>query len=117
MPFDVNHYREHLPEIRKQVAQHTEPDGAVYLATRKSRQRDLKGGVVFVVPAEQAPRLIYEETHDFATPEQIEEFKAQHAARKKEIEQEAAVRKQTMQIVLPPEFYAAAAAGGKGKEK
>ena len=94
--FDVN---QEMGKIRTPI---------VHVVSLRRRDRHMTEGRVFIVKAHQAAKLIVDGTHDYATPAQIEEFEADQASRKADIQKQQAQSEQKFQLNLSPELIAAA---------
>ena len=89
----------------------------VYVVTLKRRDRYQQEGRVFLVRKHMAARLVVDGTHDYATPEQIQAYEAEHAKRSEEIKRQVAQAEQKFQLNLSPELIAAAVAAAQSAQQ
>jgi len=79
------------------------PNGVVHLVSRHNREKNTTAGTICTSSIEHAAECLVNNTHDLATPDQIQDFEKLQARRKHGIVQAEVAKKQQFVMVMDKE--------------
>lgn len=100
-PNAVAVYHERCKRMREKLAANAPADGVLYIVSKEDEFLLAKGGQVSAVTLHNAARCIVEQTHELATPAQVEFFHAENDRRTQEYALIEAKRNKQTVIMLP----------------